>query len=302
MIQSPLNYTGGKYKLLPQILPYFPVNINTFVDLFCGGCNVGINVVANNYRYNDVSEPLISLFSLMKKMSADDFITNVNRIINIYGLSDVKVNGYDFYGCNSADGLSAFNRAPYMKLRDDFNSQTKHDDDYYIKLYVLIVFAFNNQIRFNRNGDFNLPPGKRDFNQRMHDKLEAFIQAIHNQNTMFTNCDFYTMDFSDLKSDDFVYVDPPYLITCASYNEQDGWNEERENQLLLLLDKLSSRGIRFALSNVLESKGKTNEILLSWIKSRPNYRLIDLNYTYSNANYQRRNKDIKTREVLIINQ
>ena len=27
MIQSPLNYTGGKYKLLTQILPMFPKNI-----------------------------------------------------------------------------------------------------------------------------------------------------------------------------------------------------------------------------------------------------------------------------------
>ena len=44
LIQSPLNYTGGKYKLLPQILPLFPKEIDCFVDLFCGGCNVGINI------------------------------------------------------------------------------------------------------------------------------------------------------------------------------------------------------------------------------------------------------------------
>lgn len=36
MIQSPLNYTGGKFKLLPQILPHFPKDIDVFVDLFCG--------------------------------------------------------------------------------------------------------------------------------------------------------------------------------------------------------------------------------------------------------------------------
>lgn len=302
MIQSPLNYTGGKYKLLPQILPYFPAKINTFVDLFCGGCNVGINVVASNYWYNDISEPLISLFSLMKRKSSDEFIERVNKVISSYGLSDVKVNGYDYYGCSSADGLSSFNRDPYIRLRNDFNHQLDHNDEYYIKLYVLIVFAFNNQIRFNRNGDFNLPPGKRDFNQRMYDKLESFIATIHNQNTIFTNCDFMSMDFSALKSDDFVYADPPYLITCASYNEQGGWNEDKEKQLLSLLDELSFKGIHFALSNVLESKGTTNEILLNWINDRPDYKLIDLNYTYSNANYQRRNKDIKSREVLIINQ
>ena len=44
MIKSPLNYTGRKYKLLPQILPYFPSNINTFVDMFCGGIDTGILV------------------------------------------------------------------------------------------------------------------------------------------------------------------------------------------------------------------------------------------------------------------
>ena len=33
-IKSPLNYTGGKFKLLSQIVPLLPQNINTFVDLF----------------------------------------------------------------------------------------------------------------------------------------------------------------------------------------------------------------------------------------------------------------------------
>ena len=33
-IKSPMNYTGGKYKLLHQIEPLFPENINLFVDLF----------------------------------------------------------------------------------------------------------------------------------------------------------------------------------------------------------------------------------------------------------------------------
>ena len=35
-IKSPLNYVGGKYKLLPQIVPLFPEKIHTFIDLFGG--------------------------------------------------------------------------------------------------------------------------------------------------------------------------------------------------------------------------------------------------------------------------
>ena len=45
-VKGPLNYTGGKHKLLSQILPLFPKEINTFVDLFCGGGNVTVNVEA----------------------------------------------------------------------------------------------------------------------------------------------------------------------------------------------------------------------------------------------------------------
>lgn len=52
-IKSPLNYVGGKYKLLPQILPLFPKNIDTCIGLFGGGFNVGINVPAKEIIYNE---------------------------------------------------------------------------------------------------------------------------------------------------------------------------------------------------------------------------------------------------------
>ena len=64
IIQSPLNYTGGKFKLLPQILPLFPKNIDIFVDLFCGGANVGVNVKSNKTILNDTNDNLTLLFSM----------------------------------------------------------------------------------------------------------------------------------------------------------------------------------------------------------------------------------------------
>ena len=62
MIKSPLNYTGGKFKLLPQILPMFPKNIDNFYDLFCGGANVGANAVSKKVHCNDINEKVIHLF------------------------------------------------------------------------------------------------------------------------------------------------------------------------------------------------------------------------------------------------
>ena len=105
-----------------------------------------------------------------------------------------------------------------------------------------------------------------------------------------------------MTSKDFVYVDPPYLITCATYNEQGGWNEKAERDLLAFLDRLNNRHIRFALSNVLRSKGNENIILLKWLeKNVDKYQAIRLDYNYSNSNYQIKNKTSLSEEVLVVN-
>lgn len=305
MIQSPLNYTGGKYKLLPQILPLFPKDINLFVDLFCGGCNVGINVNSNRVIYNDLNENLLYLYNTFKNLDKESVLEWIYEIIEKYELSLVSKYGYEYYQCESSKGLGDYNRDKFLKLRADFNEKHQKgnfDYYYYVMLYVIIVHAFNNQIRFNSNGDFNLPVGKRDFNKKMEQKLIDFIDRIHEQNCSFTCCDFREFDISALTSQDFVYVDPPYLITCATYNEQGGWDETAEKDLLVFLDNLNSKKIRFALSNVLRSKGKENTILIEWLnKNTDEYKVVPLNYSYSNSNYQTKDRTSVSEEVLIIN-
>jgi adenine-specific DNA-methyltransferase len=299
VIQSPLNYTGGKFKLLSQILPLFPERIDTFVDLFCGGCNVGVNVHAGQVVFNDSSPKLLYLYNMFKNLGRDVVLDMIDKVIQEYGLSRSTEYGYEFYHCESSDGLGAFNRKPFLRLRGDFNRKSE-DYGYYIMLYVLIVYAFNNQIRFNSKGEFNLPVGKRDFNAKMKSKLSTFVDRLHEGNYKFISQDFRKVDMAALTENSLVYCDPPYLITCATYNEQDGWNEQCERDLLALLDVLNKRHIRFALSNVLTSKGKTNTILSEWIES-PCYRVIHLNYSYSNSNYHTKNKTDSTDEVLIVN-
>ena len=302
LIQSPLNYTGGKYKLLPQILPHFPQDVDRFVDLFCGGGNVGINVPCNRVIFNDNNELLRFLFGTFKNLDKQVTFETIDAIIEKYDLSNTEKNGYEFYGCNSAEGLAAHNGPRFLRLRDDFNHRVNLEYNYYVTLFVLIVYAFNNQIRFNRKGEFNLPVGKRDFNKKMREKLSAFIDRLKSGDYTFTNFDFRELPNDDWNDKTFVYADPPYLITCATYNEQDGWNETLEKELLSYLDNLNERGIRFALSNVLRSKGKENKILLDWIdKNIGRYRVIYLDYNYANSNYHTKDKASKAEEVLIVN-
>ena len=302
VIQSPLNYTGGKFKLLPQILPHFPQDVECFIDLFCGGGNVGINAPCNKVVFNDNNSLLRFMFGTFKNMDKQATFELIDHIIEKYGLSNTEKYGYEYYGCNSAEGLAEYNSESFLKLREDFNRNTNLDYNYYITLFVLIVYAFNNQIRFNRKGEFNLPVGKRDFNKKMREKLSSFIDRLKSGDYKFESYDFRELPNEDWNDKTFVYVDPPYLITCATYNEQDGWNETLEKELLKYLDNLHERGIRFALSNVIHSKGKENKILIEWINNNiGKYRVIYLNYTYSNSNYQTKDRTSKTDEVLIVN-
>lgn len=302
LFQSPLNYMGGKFKLLPQILPHFPQDIECFVDIFCGGGNVGINVPCNKVIFNDSNSLLRYMFGTFQNLDKQSTFEMIDAIIEHYGLSNTDKYGYDYYGCNSAEGLAKYNSEKYIKLRDDFNHNANLEYNYYVMLYVLIVYAFNNQIRFNKKGEFNLPVGKRDFNKKMREKLSAFIDRLKSGDYKFESCDFRELPNDDWNEKTFVYADPPYLIACATYNEQDGWNETLERELHAYLDNLHERGIKFALSNVLQTKGRKNDILLEWLnKNIGKYRVIYLDYTYSNSNYQIKDRTLKTDEVLIVN-
>lgn len=302
MIQSPLNYTGGKYKLLPQILPLFPTDIETFVDLFCGGCNVGINVKAKKHIYNDTNRYLLYLYNTLKNNDKDVTLETVYSIIDKYGLSLVSRYGYDYYDCDSSSGLGKYNKDRFLKMREDFNHNTTEDYYYYTLLYVMIVYSFNNQIRFNSNGEFNLPVGKRDFNKKMESKLTDFIDIIKAQDSCFSCLDFIDFDTLLLSEKDFVYIDPPYLITCATYNERDGWNPDKEKELLAFIDRLTKQKIRCALSNVLRSKGKENSILIEWLeRNKSKYIVHQLDYSYANSNYHTKDKSDSSQEILVTN-
>ncbi len=300
VIPSALNYTGGKYKLLSQILPLFPKDADQVVDLFCGGCNVGINVDCNKVLFNDSNEYLVGLLDTFRRLTKEEIFDWIYKSIDKYGLSLVSKNGYDFYNCESSKGLGEYNKAAYNKLRDDFNKKTSKDNEYYLMLYLLIVYSFNNQLRFNRKGEFNLPVGKRDFNSKMQGKLEAFIDRVKSGDYRFTTDDFRNVSMEGYTDKSFFYADPPYLITCATYNEQAGWTENDEKDLLNYLEELDKKGIRFALSNVLESKGKKNVILSEWINQNKKFKAIPLNYDYTNSNYHTK-KDGITKEVLVVN-
>lgn len=280
-LKAPMNYTGNKFKLLPQIIPLFPDNINTFVDLFCGSSTVSLNVQANKIICNDSNSPLIEVLKYLQSSNKETILKEISEIIDEFDLYNHKNGGY------------------YL-LRDRYNKYKRPLD-----LYVLSCFCFNFQIRFNKRGEYNMPSGNgiSRFNGVLAENLTKFIDKVKIMNIEYVNNDFRTFDISLLGKGDFVYCDPPYLISSAVYNDKsrlgNGYGEEEEIALLNLLDKLDSMGVKFALSNVMYHKGLKNTLLIEWSKK---YNVHYLDKNYSTCNYRLKERDkTKTVEVLVTN-
>ena len=292
-IKSPLNFIGGKHKIIDQLMNLFPKNINCFIDIFCGGLNVGININAKKVIANDTMTEIIKIFDMFKKKDSKVMLDKIDSLIIKNKLSQTAVYGYEKYQTNSSIGVAKFNKGKYIKLREKYNKSKIKDP---ILLYVLIIYAFNNQIRFNSKSEFNLPVNKRDFTNNMRKNFLQFSDQLKKINIELYDDDYRLIK---LKKSDFIYADPPYLISTATYNEGGGWSETKENELLEYLTKCDSKGIKFALSNVLEKKKKKNNILIKWSKR---YKVHKIKRSYHNANYNisKKNNSI-TREVLITN-
>lgn len=276
-VKSPLNYTGGKYKLLPQLLELFPKQVNTFVDLFAGGGNVSVNVKAEKVVFNDLMWQVPEMLQEFKKIGVEESLRKIDGYISSYDLSKENKEGY-------------------LALRELYN-KGKSDP---LMLYTLICYSFNTQIRFNNKGAYNMPFGKdrSSFNPTLREKFITFVQRLQSMEIQFSSKDFRELDLDTLGENDFVYCDPPYLITVASYNENGGWGEQAERELLAKLDTLDKAGVKFGLSNVFESKGKENIILKEWAKG---YKVHYLDHTYSNCSYHKKDKQSKDIEVFITN-
>lgn len=279
-IKSPLNYTGGKYKILGSIFDIFPQNIETFVDLFAGGFNVGINVDAPKIVCNDQINYLLELYWFFAAHEVKEVITEIKRRITEFHLSQQNADGYNL-------------------LRDRYN-ESKDIMDF----FVLTCYAFNHQIRFNNSQKFNTPFGKNrsSYNSSIENNLIRFCDALRKKNIIFSNKDFLSVDLSGLGFKDLVYCDPPYLISTGSYNDGKrgfkDWTPVEERQLLNLLDKLNIQGTRFALSNVLYHKGMSNDLLIEWSKK---YHVYYIDKSYANCSYQFKDRNAKTVEVIIAN-
>lgn len=266
-VRSPLFYVGDKYKLMPQLTELFPIYINNFYDVFAGGGSASIHTSAKHHHLNDIDINIIKLHEFLahELKTPENFFNKIEDLITYYGLSrsefGISEQIKQIKEQHKKTYFSIYNKSSYIELRRDYNM----DKNNMYLLYLLLVFGFNHMIRFNSNGDFNLPVGNVDWNKNVTNALNNYKNWVNS-----TTVTYYSMDFEEfvnqqsIKTGDFFYFDPPYLITHSDYNKL--WNEEDEKRLYNLLDEMNDRGIKWGLSNMYQHKERTNEIFYKWAK------------------------------------
>lgn len=296
-IRSPLFYVGDKYKLISQLKQYFPKNIDAYIEPFCGGGSSFLNIEAKKYLLNDLDTNLINLHKFLNLQSKDikAFFTTLFEVIETYNLSCSflqKIPPKELRETYKKTYFAKFNKENYYKLRDDFNS----NKDNMIKLYVLLIYGFNRTLRFNSKGEFNLPVGNVDFNSNVFNALNNYFYFMQeNTNIGFYNYDFAMfLDALEIGEKDFIYLDPPYLISGSEYNKL--WSEREERKLYEILKELDASGVKWGLSNLLTHKGMENVMLSSFMR---NYEIYEIKSNYISFNDNSIKKDSK--EVYVTN-
>jgi len=256
--EAPLNYVGSKAKMVTYIRRYLPERLERAFDVFGGGFNAGVNLPVSHIFYNDCNFFVARLIESFRKTDTYEYLMCLKKIVHKYNLT--------------AGGKEA-----YLNARADYNSKpcAKRDIKF---LYALILYGFQQQIRFNSDHDFNNPPGNRWFNDCVLEKMISFSRRIKELYCTFTQNDFQ-QTLSIMANGDFAYLDPPYRLTCGSYNDGKrgfgGWTKAHEDGLFAYMDNLDAKGVRFLFSYVQENDGVLNENLAEWLAERP-YQLIQV--------------------------
>lgn len=153
-----------------------------------------------NIIYNDLNYFVKELIQSFYVIDTYQYILYLKKIINKYK-------------------LEKGNAESYNKIRTYYNSLPEEKRDPRLFLAV-IMYGYQQQIRFNGNHEFNNPVGMRWFNDKVLEKLISFSRHIKEKDYVFESKDYIDIiETMSYESDDFIYFDPPYKMTTGSYND-----------------------------------------------------------------------------------
>ncbi|GAA6172597.1 Dam family site-specific DNA-(adenine-N6)-methyltransferase [Colwellia sp. KU-HH00111] len=226
-MRSALKWAGGKKKVVNEIASLLPKQgKKRLVEPFVGGGSVFLNLDFDEYLLVDMNDDLINLFNIIKNQPLS-FIGDAEKLFNSK--------------TNQADR--------YYQLRDQFNQSS---DPYERSLLFLYLnrHGYNGLCRYNKSGGYNVPFGRYKHPYFPSEELHYFSQRA--QKATFIQGDFETA-FSQLKSNDVVYCDPPYspINPTSNFTAYAGnsFSDEDQQRLVNCAQKAKHDGVPTLISN-----------------------------------------------------
>lgn len=305
-VASPMNYVGGKRRLMPQLRPKIIVDRDTvFVDMFAGGGTVSANSGTETVWLNDFGPYSIGMIKLLVETHPNALLALLDEIRDSHRGDDVDnpmhlgKKGYDVI-------VKWINDQGGIPQVIDFDSPyTEEERRLWASAFLTTAHCFSNQPNYTPEGlvKHAYANDHRHVNPVMRRNMWNFYHRMKDKEVVLNQGDFRDITPERLEGlypgrDLYFYADPPYLVTKAFYN--DGWGEDEENDLYDLLDRVDEAGYGFGLSNVRHSQGRVNTILNKWAQK---HKAFDLNFHYGNASASRktRGKEEKNGEVFVAN-
>lgn len=229
-----LKWVGGKGQLLNQLLPLFPQgHEGAYFEPFFGGGAAFFALSPVVGQINDVNKALMSAYANVRG-NVDKVIEMLRELENDYLLLGAEARQAFYY-----DRRTEYNQEPYDTIRKT----------------ALLIFlnktCFNGLYRENRKGEFNVPHGRYS-NPTIcdEDTLRATSGALRYVKISSSSFEEAVVD---AKAGDFVYFDPPYhpLNPTSSFTSYsiDDFSEDDQRHLKGVVDSLTKRGVKVALSN-----------------------------------------------------
>lgn len=222
-----IKYRGGKSKEISHFVSNMPSNYNRYIEPFFGGGALYFYLEPERAIINDVNT---KLYSFYQEMQSSYPIARV-QLDEIQKLYEENQAEYEELKIGHPDErMENKNEEFYYKMREMFNHKVEPKYLDAVIYFFINKTAYSGMIRYNSNGEFNVPFGRyKNFNTKL-------ITEKHYE--LLQRTEIYNKDYSEIfnmaKSDDFIFLDPPYDCVFSDYGNEtykDGFGEDEHRRL-----------------------------------------------------------------------
>lgn len=258
-----IKYRGGKSKEISNILQYIPRFSGRYIEPFFGGGALFFYLEPQRAVINDINSKLMDFYRGVR----DDYTQLRNELDEIERLYDNNRKEFETLKVlYPNEHVKDKNEELYYQLRAMFNDTIIKSYSDALLYYYINKTAYSGMIRYNTHGEFNVPFGRyRHLNTQSvtpaHSKLLQRAEIL--------NMD-YSKVFNRSKTNDFMFLDPPYDCIFSDYGNKEhkeGFNEENHRKLANDFANLSCRTLMIISRTPLTEELYKNHIIDEYEKN-----------------------------------